>query len=351
MSDCSANTLNNPKQRQSGQDAVTEDNPEAQKLYQESPFIYVPTRSKKNKGRRGKPVCAYGEPDKGRLEDDRLPNRQVESDSCFPSTPNVLCARSSAEFTYVERNKSMVAWLKKSLTQSHAPSRILRVRCLALGPFSPDNLEHLSENATSDKQAATIPSNMLRGSQYQLIFFLDVILPTLKAHNVAAQSVGESPSPSGPKGARHDIEIQVSFYDPAFRQSDKAYLRGLGHDVHDKEQDLMCDEHTFFYIPHGPLSLYAALLQANHGSKHPGRLGNLVLFGNELTNYLDLANRGKKDSSFTSISDILENNEIVSNYPPEELTTQGGTTVFNSMCLQWFRTNNPGTNKGTETDR
>ncbi|KAH9812621.1 hypothetical protein DFH28DRAFT_898862 [Melampsora americana] len=355
MSDCSANTSNILKQHQSGQDVVNEDEPEAQELYQESPFIYVPIRSKKNKARRGRQLCSYGQSDKGRLEDDRLLNHQGESDSCFPSAQNIIGAGSNAEFTYVERlrtdcNISMVAWLEKSLNRSRAPSRILNVRCLALGPFTPDNMEHLGENGTSDKQAATIPSSMLRSSQYQLIFFLDVILPSLKAHNVAAQSVDETPSPSEPEGGQHDINLHVSFYDPAFRQSDKSYLRGLGHVVHDEEQDLLCDAPTFFYIPHGPLSLYAKLIQANHDYKHPGRLGNLLLFGNELTNYLDQSYRGKKDSALTSISKILEHQKITSIYPPKQLTTQGGPTVFNSMCLQWFGTSDAVKSESTETN-
>ncbi|KAG0145680.1 hypothetical protein CROQUDRAFT_45475, partial [Cronartium quercuum f. sp. fusiforme G11] len=229
------------------------------------------------------------------------------------------------------------AWLSECLARPGVPSPILRVRCLALGPFTPDDLESSTEDGTSEAQLSTIPPNMLRSGQYQLIFLLDMILPLLKSLNTSCTSTGIAPLIHKPELGSQNLDIQVSFYDPAFRKSDKAYLRELGHVVHDEEQNLACDETTFFYIPHGPMSLYAKLLQENYCSSKLKGLGNLLLFGNHLTNYLDQPPRGKKDSSLSLMATILENRQLASDYPPKEVKArEGGPPVFNDMCLQWF---------------
>lgn len=70
------------------------------------------------------------------------------------------------------------AWLKESLGGSGVTSDIFYITCLALGPFSSDQPEKPSD----PKNEKSITSTMLRNSQYQLIFLLDVIIPCLKVN-------------------------------------------------------------------------------------------------------------------------------------------------------------------------
>lgn len=154
---------------------------------------------------------------------------------------------------------------------------------------------------------------------------------------------------------------------------------------------------TFFYIPHGPMSLYANLLMENEKQEEEEdpliKKKKMLLFGNNLSDYLDQAFRSHKDPKLFSLVKILSkfffagvffclsffvrlefeggvfffcivplkvycklirfflicfvlkinlhiyiaNRMPISVCPPKELRAQeGGSSIFNHMCLQWF---------------
>lgn len=122
-------------------------------------------------------------------------------------------------------------------------SEIDRIRCLALGSFS-DNLS----------------------SRYQLALILELIC-YLKV----------------------DKTILCSLYDPAFNLYDKQFIEALGKDWSidiEFPWELKANYHTFFYLPHAPLSLSEVVIKdeqprmylANHVIKHTNRYTKVELF-------------------------------------------------------------------------
>ncbi|GAA6006339.1 hypothetical protein JCM10207_000610 [Rhodosporidiobolus poonsookiae] len=82
-----------------------------------------------------------------------------------------------------------------------------------------------------------------------------------------------------------DPEAHTEFYDPVFSLEDAAFLSSEGHSVLSAEHPLRLTRPTLLYIPHGPRTLFDALLRANWTS--PDQLRRVVILGNRLDLYDD----------------------------------------------------------------
>ncbi|MBW0547072.1 hypothetical protein O181_086787 [Austropuccinia psidii MF-1] len=204
-----------------------------------------------------------------------------------------------------------ILWLGNCLRSYPPPIR--QILCLALGSFSPidchDTLTY-PENTAGSFEAR-------KQSQYQLVFLIDVIIPTLK----------ERPKTS---------ELTVTFYDPAFTSKDKANLKELGYIVLDQEPDLACKESTFFYMPHAPKGLYNDLISVNKLIGSANDLNQVILLGNDLKRYQQLMTRKEKEDITALLA--LDPETLQSYYPPgiAKLDKESGIPFFSDTCLQYF---------------
>ncbi|GAA6029389.1 hypothetical protein JCM8097_003654 [Rhodosporidiobolus ruineniae] len=82
-----------------------------------------------------------------------------------------------------------------------------------------------------------------------------------------------------------DSATPTEFYDPAFAPEDAAFLASQGHSVLSAEHPLLLTRPTLLYIPHGPRTLFNALLRANWTS--PSQLSRCIILGNRLDLYDD----------------------------------------------------------------
>ncbi|POY70266.1 hypothetical protein BMF94_6852 [Rhodotorula taiwanensis] len=82
-----------------------------------------------------------------------------------------------------------------------------------------------------------------------------------------------------------DPGIKAAFYDPVFSPEDVTFLEEQGHVVRPANHPLRLDQPTLLYIPHGPRTLFEAILAANWDS--PEQLSRVILFGNRLDLYDD----------------------------------------------------------------
>ena len=102
-----------------------------------------------------------------------------------------------------------------------------------------------------------------------------------------------------------DETVPTEFYDPVFSPADAAFLSAQGHKVLSSDvralarslasrmtlthtflqYPLHLDRPTLLYIPHGPRTLFEALLRANWSS--PAQLERVILLANRLDLYDD----------------------------------------------------------------
>ncbi|GAA5822644.1 hypothetical protein JCM11251_004328 [Rhodosporidiobolus azoricus] len=92
-----------------------------------------------------------------------------------------------------------------------------------------------------------------------------------------------------------DKDIPVEFYDPVFSAEDAAFLTSQGHSVLSAEHPLHLPRPTLLYIPHGPRTLFDALLRANWTS--PAQLQRVIILGNRLDLYDDPTYSGSTSQS------------------------------------------------------
>ncbi|GAA5868887.1 hypothetical protein JCM3774_006782 [Rhodotorula dairenensis] len=139
-----------------------------------------------------------------------------------------------------------------------------------------------------------------------------------------------------------DDDIPTSFYDPVFSPEDAAYLKSRGHAVLSGDHALALDCTTILYIPHGPRTLFEALLAANWTS--PEQLGRVVLLGNRLDLYDDptysgsLRDRrrgvdGAGDELGKSAEYVYEASRLFHIAPLPD--TKEHLQAFNDLALQW----------------
>lgn len=224
-------------------------------------------------------------------------------------------------------------WLSECLNMKDMPRLTSQVVCLALGSFSPVNEldPQLAPGVTScvDFQGS-------KQSQYQLIFFLDVLIPVLSFYQ-RARKPESVPAQEDHTDSSTTEALTASFYDPAFTEKDKENLRKLGHVVLNEEPNFVCKEPTFFYIPHAPKTLYERLIKENSMLASGGNLRNVVLLGNDLKGYQGALIQEDRDS----IPALMQINPqtIQTHYPPDlsKLNQAAGVHFFNEVCLQWFR--------------
>ncbi|KWU41110.1 hypothetical protein RHOSPDRAFT_30639 [Rhodotorula sp. JG-1b] len=136
--------------------------------------------------------------------------------------------------------------------------------------------------------------------------------------------------------------ISTEFYDPVFCPEDKAYLTSQGHSVLSGDHALRLDRPTLLYIPHGPRTLFEALLSANWTS--PEQLGRTILLGNRLDLYDDptysgsLRDRrkdvdGKGDELGQTAEFVYKASQIFHIVPLPDIKEH--LQAFNDLALQW----------------
>ncbi|GAA6055741.1 hypothetical protein JCM3770_006134 [Rhodotorula araucariae] len=97
-----------------------------------------------------------------------------------------------------------------------------------------------------------------------------------------------------------DDNVQSEFYDPVFSPEDVAFLSSRGHKVLSADHSLRLSRSTLLYIPHGPRTLFEALLRANWSSA--AQLQHVILLANRLDLYDDptysgsLGSKGARDA-------------------------------------------------------
>ncbi|GAA5837577.1 hypothetical protein JCM9279_006796 [Rhodotorula babjevae] len=92
-----------------------------------------------------------------------------------------------------------------------------------------------------------------------------------------------------------DETVPTEFYDPVFSPEDAAFLSAQGHKVLSSDHPLCLDRPTLLYVPHGPRTLFEALLRANWTS--PAQLERVILLANRLDLYDDPTYSGSIKSS------------------------------------------------------
>ncbi|TKA56254.1 hypothetical protein B0A53_01545 [Rhodotorula sp. CCFEE 5036] len=137
-------------------------------------------------------------------------------------------------------------------------------------------------------------------------------------------------------------DISTEFYDPVFSPEDTAYLTSQGHSVLSGDHALRLDRTTLLYIPHGPRTLFEALLSANWTS--PEQLGRTILLGNRLDLYDDptysgsLRDRrkdvdGKGDELGQTAEFVYKASQIFRIVPLPD--SKEHLQAFNDLALQW----------------
>ncbi|GAA5984655.1 hypothetical protein JCM11641_004552 [Rhodosporidiobolus odoratus] len=92
-----------------------------------------------------------------------------------------------------------------------------------------------------------------------------------------------------------DPHVKTEFYDPAFIPEDSAFLTSQGFSVLPAEHPLRLTRPTLLYIPHGPRTLFEALLRANWTSSE--QLQRVIILGNRLDLYDDPTYSGSSSQS------------------------------------------------------
>ncbi|BGP05848.1 hypothetical protein JCM10049v2_001664 [Rhodotorula toruloides] len=146
------------------------------------------------------------------------------------------------------------------------------------------------------------------------------------------------------KGVMNE-DIPTEFYDPVFTPEDTAFLASKGHTVLSSPHPLVLTHRTLLYIPHGPRTLFDALLRSNWTC--PEQLEKVVVWGNRLDLYDDptysgsLAGRGTKGKREEGGDELGESAEFVVRAaklfhilplpdPKDHLE------AFNDLALQWI---------------
>ncbi|KAH9456851.1 hypothetical protein Pst134EA_020763 [Puccinia striiformis f. sp. tritici] len=229
------------------------------------------------------------------------------------------------------------AWFSQCLNDPEMPNPPRSIICLALGSFSPDSVRL---SAVDTEVASCTGIHGLKQSQYQLVFLLDVILPILSSRHQQDGNPDPIQDLKGRADAPTDVSVKsnlkVSFYDPAFTEKDKQYLRQLDHVVLDAEPSLCSEEPTFFYMPHAPKTLYERLVRENSPPENRGNLSRVILLGNDLKSYQKLMLQEEKDS--IPVLMRLDPQTIKTYHPPDltKLNQDTGVHFFNETCFQWF---------------
>ncbi|GAA5971481.1 hypothetical protein JCM21900_000917 [Sporobolomyces salmonicolor] len=122
-------------------------------------------------------------------------------------------------------------------------------------------------------------------------------------------------------GAALDPTHPVAFYDPVFTPEDVAYLGSQGHSVLPAEYPLALPRPTLLYIPHGPRSLFDALLRANWS---PAALERMILLGNRLDLYDDPTYSGTTSQSGTRAPSPAQGRNVVGAGAHGQATDEGG---------------------------
>ncbi|GAA5978264.1 hypothetical protein JCM10908_004291 [Rhodotorula pacifica] len=139
-----------------------------------------------------------------------------------------------------------------------------------------------------------------------------------------------------------DREVPTQFYDPVFTPEDETYLTAQGHSVLSGDHPLKLDRSTLLYIPHGPRTLFEALLAANWTSAD--QLGRVVLLGNRLDLYDDPTYSGslqERRKDVDGVGDelgsdahfVFEASKIFHSVPLPD--TKEHLQAFNDLALQW----------------
>ncbi|GAA5938728.1 hypothetical protein JCM3775_001974 [Rhodotorula graminis] len=142
-----------------------------------------------------------------------------------------------------------------------------------------------------------------------------------------------------------DETVLTEFYDPVFSPEDAAFLSAQGHEVLPSDHPLVLDRPTLLYIPHGPRTLFEALLRANWTS--PAQLQRVVLLANRLDLYDDptysgsLKSKSRREDEAQQDGDELgESAEYIVRaaelfhivpFPP----TKEHLEAFNDLALEW----------------
>ncbi|KAI9620284.1 hypothetical protein H4Q26_013854 [Puccinia striiformis f. sp. tritici PST-130] len=218
------------------------------------------------------------------------------------------------------------AWFSQCLNDPEMPNPPRSIICLALGSFSPDSVR-LSAVDTEVASCTGIHGlkqvNINWSSRHQQDGNPDPI-QDLKGRADAPTDVSVKSN------------LKVSFYDPAFTEKDKQYLRQLDHVVLDAEPSLCSEEPTFFYMPHAPKTLYERLVRENSPPENRGNLSRVILLGNDLKSYQKLMLQEEKDS--IPVLMRLDPQTIKTYHPPDltKLNQDTGVHFFNETCFQWF---------------
>ncbi|BGP37827.1 hypothetical protein JCM10450v2_001759 [Rhodotorula kratochvilovae] len=145
-----------------------------------------------------------------------------------------------------------------------------------------------------------------------------------------------------------DEDVQSEFYDPVFSPEDAAFLSSRGHRVLSSDHPLRLSRPTLLYIPHGPRTLFEALLRANWTSA--SQLQRVILLANRLDLYDDPtysgslgSARGKKlrekeageggDELGESAEFIVRAAKLFHIVPLPE--TKDHLEAFNDLALEW----------------
>ncbi|BGP13713.1 hypothetical protein JCM10213_007101 [Rhodosporidiobolus nylandii] len=145
-----------------------------------------------------------------------------------------------------------------------------------------------------------------------------------------------------------DADTKVEFYDPVFSPEDAAFLTSQGHSVLSAEYPLRLTRPTLLYIPHGPRTLFDALLRVNWTS--PEQLQRCTILGNRLDLYDDptysgstaqsgrRAKGGKEaeggDELGESAEFVVRAAKIFHIVPLPE--TKEHLQAFNDLALEWL---------------
>ncbi|GAA5916172.1 hypothetical protein JCM6882_005406 [Rhodosporidiobolus microsporus] len=142
-----------------------------------------------------------------------------------------------------------------------------------------------------------------------------------------------------------DGEIKTEFYDPVFVAEDASFLTSQGHAVLSAEHPLRLTHPTLLYIPHGPRTLFDALLRANWTSAD--QLRRVVVLGNRLDLYDDPTYSGSTSQSGTGkrganggVDELGESAEwVVKAAKLFHIVPLPGTKehlqAFNDLALEW----------------
>ncbi|GAA5830434.1 hypothetical protein JCM5353_005841 [Sporobolomyces roseus] len=134
-------------------------------------------------------------------------------------------------------------------------------------------------------------------------------------------------------------EEPVQFYDPVFTPEDRDFLISQGHKVLSSDYPLRLLSPTLLYIPHGPRTLFNALLESNYSST---QLSKMIILGNRLDLYEDptysgttsQSGQGKEGSELEGGMEWIKKTAPLFNIVPLP-TTKEHLEAFNDLALEW----------------